>query len=122
MGVTCSCLRQNNAISSMEQELLIIRNHPNRVKRRSSIAPNAPQIKESKWLEEMCETSGIEPHVPADRMGTKDLAILVRRLSQVDRAMRRSNRPTTDAISSQSSLRSYQKSSLNEILETLAQG
>lgn len=121
MGSNCSCLKQNNAISSMEQELLVIRNHPNRIKRRSSIAPTTPQIKESKWLEEMCEASGIEPDVPADRMGTKDLAILVRRLSQVDRSSQ-SNRTSTDVVSSQSSMKSYHKSSLNEILNTLAQG
>lgn len=68
--------------ATTEQELLVIRNHPNRVRRRSSVAPNAPRIRENKILEDLCEMSGIEPDVPPDRMRSPDLANLVRRLSR----------------------------------------
>ncbi|XP_039260087.1 uncharacterized protein LOC120336468 [Styela clava] len=84
MGIAESCCIDFAAQkqTSTERELLLIRNHPNRIRRRSSVVPTTPRIRENKMLEELCDVSGIEPDVPADRMGTSDLTTLVRRLSR----------------------------------------
>nr|CAB3262667.1 uncharacterized protein LOC100181536 [Phallusia mammillata] len=67
-----------------DADLLMIRNHPNRIRRRSSIAPSTPRIKEDQILEDLCQTTGVEPEVPADTMNKRDVKQLIRRISTSD--------------------------------------
>ncbi|CAK8672960.1 unnamed protein product [Clavelina lepadiformis] len=68
-------------VAEKEVELLVIKEHPQRVRRRSSVAPSTTPIREDKVLEELCQSSNIEPEVPANEMKSKDVKKLVKRIS-----------------------------------------
>nr|XP_002130887.1 uncharacterized protein LOC100181536 [Ciona intestinalis] len=84
-----------------DEDLMIIRNHPNRVRRRSSVAPTTPRIVEDKILEELCFGTDTEPDVPADRMKGRDILKLIRKVSTSDALagiMKDQNTSATDTI------------------------
>ena len=92
MGVSCSriCSSQTQEEKTPtiispavpNDDLLTIKNHPDRTRRRSSAIPINPAILEDKVLEVLCDTTDIEPDVGADEMGKKQLQKLVRKISQ----------------------------------------
>ena len=121
MGLAGSCLSKDDGTVT-EQKLMVIRNHPNRVRRRSSIAPDAVRIRENRLLEDLCSASGVEPDVPADMMGAKDLAKLARRLSMQSEPSTNTKKLEADVNEEEPSSVSDQSSpeqSLNKILESL---
>ena len=62
--------------------LILIRDHPARIRRRSSAVPGTAAIIEDGVLEEVCQVTGEEPEQPADKMSRADRKHFVRRLSQ----------------------------------------
>ena len=73
--------RGDDKIVAKEKELLFIKDHPDRMKRRSSATPLVPPIKEERILEDLCDTTDIEPDVPANAMGKRDVNKLLRKIS-----------------------------------------
>ncbi|XP_002130887.2 uncharacterized protein LOC100181536 [Ciona intestinalis] len=73
-----------SSLIQRDEDLMIIRNHPNRIRRRSSVAPTTPRIVEDKILEELCFGTDTEPDVPADRMKGRDILKLIRKVSTSD--------------------------------------
>jgi len=91
MGVACSrCCRSEHDCRSLpsvdrtDAQLIAIKNHPYRKRRRSSVVPTTPKIAEDQ-LEYFCEDTGIEPDVPANEMKARDVKRLIRRISINDR-------------------------------------
>ena len=66
-------------------ELLAIKDHPDRIRKRSSVAPLQPAIKEEKLLEELCVLSDIEPDKPVDDLEKKAVKKLTRKLSKSEK-------------------------------------
>lgn len=79
-------LIQDESITHQDEEhitnLLLIRDHPARIRRRSSVVPSTNSIIEDSFLEEICNHTGDEPDAPADKLSRNDRKSFVRRLSQ----------------------------------------
>ena len=86
MGVSLSLCgnkseKTMSEIQLTEAELLAIKDHPDRNRRRSSVAPSQPTIKEEQILEDFCRSTEIEPDLPADGMDKNEAHKLVNKLS-----------------------------------------
>jgi len=68
-----------------EKELLFIKDHPDRMRRRSSLTPVVPPIKEERILEDLCDCTEMEPDVPAHNLKQKDVQKLLRKISLSDK-------------------------------------
>ena len=68
-----------------EKELRYIKDHPDRLRRRSSVSPVVPPIKEERILEDLCDTTNIEPDVPGNNMGRREMQKLIRKISVSDK-------------------------------------
>lgn len=64
-----------------EKELMFIKDHPDRYRRRSSVTPDVSTIKEERILEDLCDTTNIEPDVPGNNMGKREVHKLIRKIS-----------------------------------------
>ena len=64
-----------------EKELLFIKNHPDRMRRRSSSTPIVPPIKEERILEDLCDRTEVEPDVPGHNMKKKEVQKLLKKIS-----------------------------------------
>ena len=68
-------------IISKERELLFIKNHPDRMKRRSSSTPIVPAIREERILEDLCDCTDVEPDVPPHNLKHREVQKLIRKIS-----------------------------------------
>ena len=74
----------SNLPIAKEKELIFIKDHPDRARRRSSVPPMVPAIKEERILEDLCGTTNIEPEVPGNTMKKRDINRLIRSISISD--------------------------------------
>ena len=75
---------EDMASSSRDAALRIIKDHPNRTRRRSSVVPTTAPIREEGVLEDLCMSTGVEPDVPVEMMRESDLYRLIQKISQID--------------------------------------
>lgn len=64
-----------------ERELLFIKDHPDRMRRRSSSTPIVPPIKEERILEDLCDCTDVEPDVPPHNLKQREVQKLIRKIS-----------------------------------------
>ena len=62
--------------------LILIRDHPARQRRRSSQVPSTTAIVEDHFLEQLCHENKQEPDLPADRLSRSDRKTIVRKMSR----------------------------------------
>merc|ERR1712150_111269 len=74
---------EDMATCSRDAALKIIKDHPNRSRRRSSVVPTTAPIREEGVLEDLCLSTGCEPDVPVEMMRESDLYRLIQKISEV---------------------------------------